>query len=77
MVRCHNDPAYGTPTVEGYVAKLSSAFRALYPAGTAAVRVKVDCANGVGAPQFATLAASLGGVLDATLCNDGAFDVPV
>ena len=40
--------------------------------GTTQVRVKVDCANGVGAPQFAPLAASLGDVLDATLCNDGA-----
>lgn len=37
------------------------------------VRVKVDCANGVGAPQFATLCLSLAGVLDATICNDGAL----
>ena len=33
----------------------------------------MDCANGVGAPHFATLCASLAGVLDATICNDGAL----
>ena len=37
MVRCYNDPAYGTPTVQGYVDKFSRAFRALFPEGAAAV----------------------------------------
>ena len=30
LVRCHNDPTYGTPTEDGYNTKMATAFLALY-----------------------------------------------
>eukprot|EP00041_Stephanoeca_diplocostata_P012748 m.214191 g.214191 ORF g.214191 m.214191 type:complete len:550 (+) comp19071_c0_seq3:126-1775(+) len=74
MVRCSNDATYGTPTEASYVAKLTGAFEKLCksaPSDTAKLSVKVDCANGVGAPQFATLATALADSLHVQLFNTG------
>jgi len=73
VVRCTNDPAYGTPTEQGYNEKLSTAFKALYASSgaTEPVAFHVDCANGIGAGQLRKLLSHLTGVVDATVCNDG------
>lgn len=73
VVRCTNDASYGTPTEDGYNEKLATAFATLFTTFglTEPIKLKVDCANGVGAPAFAKLAAKLTGKLEVVLCNDG------
>lgn len=74
IVRCVNTKgAYGDPSEEGYAAKISTAFRTLILASGCSVplSLKVDCANGIGAPQFAKVAAKIGDILQVTLYNDG------
>lgn len=73
IVRCINDPSYGTPTEDGYHEKISGAFARLHAASGAKGPscVKVDCANGVGAQQFARLAARIPDALQVTLFNTG------
>eukprot|EP00049_Salpingoeca_infusionum_P007283 m.118235 g.118235 ORF g.118235 m.118235 type:complete len:533 (+) comp13650_c1_seq1:129-1727(+) len=72
-VRSINDPDYGTPTVDGYHAKLSTAFKDIYrlTGATDVITLKVDCANGVGAPQFRKTLAALGGIVQAEIVNAG------
>lgn len=76
IVRCLNTHgAYGAPTEEGYAQKLSTAFKTLYKSSGAhaPLALKIDCANGIGAPQFAKVAKHLTGILNITLfnCCDG------
>eukprot|EP00056_Hartaetosiga_gracilis_P009813 m.142629 g.142629 ORF g.142629 m.142629 type:complete len:265 (+) comp13196_c2_seq12:107-901(+) len=61
VVRCTNDASYGVPTVEGYHDKLSNAFKTIFKLSGAStpIELTVDCANGVGAPQFAVLLSKL------------------
>lgn len=63
---CLNNPNYGEPGVEGYHAKLTAAFRKLFEASgkTEPLRLKLDCANGVGAPQFRKTLELLKGCLE-------------
>lgn len=63
---CLNNPNYGNAGEEGYNTKLTSAFRKLFEASgrTEPLRLKLDCANGVGAPQFRKTLALLKGCLE-------------
>eukprot|EP00043_Microstomoeca_roanoka_P015425 m.154637 g.154637 ORF g.154637 m.154637 type:complete len:537 (+) comp16258_c3_seq2:146-1756(+) len=73
VVRCLNDPTYGTPSVEGYHLKLADAFKAIYKLSGASdpLHVKLDCANGVGAIQIQELLKHLNGILEVEIFNDG------
>ncbi|WVQ79439.1 hypothetical protein IAT38_001537 [Cryptococcus sp. DSM 104549] len=56
------DGSYGEPTVEGYMKKMSEAFKTLVGARELSP-LYVDCANGVGAKALEDLAKSLDGVI--------------
>jgi len=59
IVRCHNtvgtNDAYGEPTEEGYYQKLAVAFRQVVDGKQRLPTLKVDCANGIGAPKLKEL----------------------
>eukprot|EP01147_Barroeca_monosierra_P009379 gene9379-1627_t len=57
VVRCTNDPSYGTASIEGYFDKLANAFHTIWAlsAEKEPLSLKVDCANGVGALQLKQL----------------------
>ncbi|EDQ87855.1 uncharacterized protein MONBRDRAFT_33106 [Monosiga brevicollis MX1] len=73
LVRAHNDSSFGEPTEAGYYAKHAAAFKRLLAHANVSlpIKLKVDCANGVGAPKFAALLPLLAGVFEAELCNQG------
>ncbi|KAL1933877.1 hypothetical protein VTP01DRAFT_7967 [Rhizomucor pusillus] len=60
LVRCINTAgtpeSYGEPTEEGYYKKLAEAFKAAVKGKSALSPLRVDCANGVGAPKLAEFA---------------------
>ena len=70
IVRCINDPKYGTASEEGYYKKISSAFIKLTKSVTLSP-VNVDGANGVGALKFSKLAKHLKNVLPLSVFNEG------
>lgn len=61
--------AYGDDSVEGYMQKLSTAFKKLIAGKPASPPLIVDCANGVGAEAAATLSRYLGESLSLILHN--------
>ena len=71
VVRCINDPKYGTASEEGYYKKISSAFIKLTKSLTFKSHVVVDGANGVGALKMSELAKHLNNVLPLSVLNDG------
>jgi phosphoacetylglucosamine mutase len=74
VVRCTNDPSYGAATEAGYNSKIAGAFNKLCAAigVDAPIKLTVDCANGIGAPQFLKLYAEIDDrYMDLTLANDG------
>ena len=70
IVRCINDPKYGTASEEGYYHKISSAFFKLTKSVTLPP-INVDGANGVGAPNISALAKNLEKILKVNVFNDG------
>ena len=70
IVRCINDPKYGTASEEGYYHKISSAFFKLTKSVTLPP-INVDGANGVGAPKISALAKNLEKILKVNVFNDG------
>lgn len=54
LTKCKNDSEYGEPTIDGYNTKLSDAFNSLMATNGSfeKIKIKVDCANGVGAPAM-------------------------
>eukprot|EP00730_Choanoeca_flexa_P009797 TRINITY_DN1339_c0_g1_i1.p1 TRINITY_DN1339_c0_g1~~TRINITY_DN1339_c0_g1_i1.p1 ORF type:complete len:531 (+),score=124.34 TRINITY_DN1339_c0_g1_i1:168-1595(+) len=73
VVRCLNDPDYGTATEQGYYDKHIAAFDKLMSmAGvTTPVQIKLDCANGVGADKFDKMRQGLSSYLKLDMCNTG------
>lgn len=80
IVRCFNDPAYGTATEDGYYRKYSDAFNAMLEVidstKVCPKQLVVDCANGVGAVKLKKLLSCLkSGCIDATCRNvDGTLN---
>ncbi|VDK80106.1 unnamed protein product [Litomosoides sigmodontis] len=73
IVRCQNDPGYGSPTETGYYAKVHNALAGLNFVtrfGKAYTpTLYLDCGNGVGAQKF-PLMCTRWSLLDVTLIND-------
>ncbi|GBE77999.1 Phosphoacetylglucosamine mutase [Sparassis crispa] len=65
----HTKDAYGDDTEEGYLEKLSIAFKKLVAGKPAPPPLIVDCANGVGAHVASKLSSRLGNTLPLTLHN--------
>ncbi|KAK8849470.1 hypothetical protein IAR55_004803 [Kwoniella newhampshirensis] len=65
VVKATNDKsgAYGKPTVEGYMEKMSSAFKTLVGNKGPLAPLYVDCANGVGANALTELTKYLGDII--------------
>ncbi|KAJ6621696.1 phosphoacetylglucosamine mutase [Mycena sp. CBHHK59/15] len=61
--------SYGDDSEEGYFLKLSEAYKKLVSTRATPPALMIDCANGVGAPIAARLAAYLGGTLPLVLEN--------
>lgn len=83
VVRCENDPSYGTPSIAGYEEKLTDAFGKLLSSGARSPRkykgyVNVDCACGVGSIALSSMVERLRQVgLTVNLVNcvgDGALN---
>uniref|UniRef100_A0A915BI79 Phosphoacetylglucosamine mutase n=2 Tax=Parascaris univalens TaxID=6257 RepID=A0A915BI79_PARUN len=75
IVRCENDPNYGSPDEDGYYQTFASAFNAmlkLTDRGTHySPTLHLDCSNGVGASKFKQLISRLtDGVLNVVLVNE-------
>ncbi|KAJ1657928.1 hypothetical protein IWQ61_002747 [Dispira simplex] len=61
LVRCINTHgSYGEPSEEGYYAKLAKAYQTLVKGHQRLSPLRVDCANGVGAPKLRELAKHIG-----------------
>ncbi|KAH8120171.1 phosphoacetylglucosamine mutase [Phellopilus nigrolimitatus] len=73
LVRCINskgtDEEYGVDSEDGYMKKLSGAFRKLVAGKSPAGPLIVDCANGVGAPTAEVLSRYLGDLVPLKLVN--------
>ncbi|THH11214.1 hypothetical protein EW145_g799 [Phellinidium pouzarii] len=73
LVRCINskgtDEEYGVDSEDGYMKKLSGAFRKLVTGKTPSGLLIVDCANGVGAPTAELLMQYLGDSIPLKLAN--------
>ncbi|KDQ63555.1 hypothetical protein JAAARDRAFT_29576 [Jaapia argillacea MUCL 33604] len=74
LVRCMNTKGtkeeYGDDSEEGYMAKLSGAFKKLVTGKSALPPLIIDCANGVGALAATVLASHLGETLHIITLND-------
>ncbi|XP_022669739.1 phosphoacetylglucosamine mutase-like [Varroa destructor] len=76
IVRCRNDPKYGTASLDGYYGKLSAAFNRVVSTTASNPthynpKLTVDAANGVGSEKLRVLAGHLGGSVQVTIVNDG------
>jgi len=73
LVRCINskgtDDDYGVDSEEGYMEKLSGAFKKLLQGKSTPKPLVIDCANGVGAPTAEKLSSYLGNSLSLILRN--------
>ncbi|CAI4229445.1 unnamed protein product [Auanema sp. JU1783] len=70
IVRCRNDPEFGEASEVGYYKCLSTAFNellSLTPGEKS--KLRVDCANGIGAPKFKELMTYLNESLDIEYAN--------
>ncbi|XP_028416081.1 phosphoacetylglucosamine mutase-like [Dendronephthya gigantea] len=70
IVRCINDPKYGSASEDGYYHKISSAFLKLTKSSSLSP-VNIDGANGVGAPKMSELGKHLKNALQVCVFNDG------
>ena len=70
IVRCINDPKYGTASEEGYYKKISTAFVKLTKSVSLGP-INVDGANGVGALKVSQLAKNFENALPVKVFNDG------
>ncbi|CAG8546771.1 6583_t:CDS:10 [Ambispora leptoticha] len=75
VTRCYNtlgtEASYGEPTEEGYYKKLAIAYRKIVEGLPRLPKIKVDAANGVGAPKLRELAKFIDeDILDVEVIND-------
>ena len=84
IIICYDDDyyliqgGYGNPSLEGYYAKLTGAFKKFISGldgklGNYTPKLEFDGANGVGAPAMKEFAKHLEGVLEVNMHNTGMF----